>query len=350
MVTVTRYHPDFPTSHPHYRFHLSFVPPPSSTPRQRLPLCPLRAPTLHPLSMLDRLPTELLLRTLQLLAPLDYSASYYKQRRIDLRNCCLVSKTMSALAKPMLPEVYEVASHMGSREINAPRLSTSVETLRWKRVRLLVLRQLSRSVENERLLLACCWCHRSPYLASRGVCDGPALEVAQYVPSIHFRAVFVSLMSATVDLRHLLISGYPTTLRPSSATAIFPSLCELSLTGVDLEDDFFHFFLTPSSAPSLRSLTLVNNVKPGTLAFVGFPALDQDLLARLDVLLLSRLDSSPPASHLRPLVRPGALLVDFPFFAGFSPRFPFSSALPPPSCASKLRAGIERSTWRSGIC
>jgi hypothetical protein len=58
--------------------------------------------------MLDRLPTELLLRTLELAAPLDYSPSFYLERRLLLRNCCLVFKRMYNIAQPMLSEVFEV--------------------------------------------------------------------------------------------------------------------------------------------------------------------------------------------------------------------------------------------------
>jgi hypothetical protein len=59
--------------------------------------------------MLDRLPTELLLRTLELAAPLHYSPSFYVERRLLLRNCCLVSRRLCEVAQPLLPEVYEVA-------------------------------------------------------------------------------------------------------------------------------------------------------------------------------------------------------------------------------------------------
>jgi hypothetical protein len=60
--------------------------------------------------MLDQLPTELLLPTLELAAPLDYSPSFDLERRELLRNCCLVSKRVCAMAQPMLVEVYCVSS------------------------------------------------------------------------------------------------------------------------------------------------------------------------------------------------------------------------------------------------
>lgn len=56
--------------------------------------------------MLEKLPTELLLRTLQLAAPLDYSSSIYLERRNLLLNCCLVSKRVCGVAQPMLPQVF----------------------------------------------------------------------------------------------------------------------------------------------------------------------------------------------------------------------------------------------------
>lgn len=109
----------------------------------------------HARSMSARLPTELLLRTLELLTPHDYSTSYYKQRRTDLRNCCLVSKTWCAPAQPMLPEVYEVA-RLEDRVGFSPENLTSATTLRYRRVRLLVItRHFSNDVLDEQLLLAC---------------------------------------------------------------------------------------------------------------------------------------------------------------------------------------------------
>jgi hypothetical protein len=60
--------------------------------------------------MLNRFPTELLLRVLELAAPLDYSPSFYRERRKLLRNCCLISKRMCSVAQPMLPEVFRVKS------------------------------------------------------------------------------------------------------------------------------------------------------------------------------------------------------------------------------------------------
>jgi hypothetical protein len=82
-----------------------------------LPQSPLHSTSYHstlsrrparPSTMLDRLPTELLLRTLELAAPLDYSPSFYLERRLLLRNCCLVSRKVRGVAQPMLPEVYRV--------------------------------------------------------------------------------------------------------------------------------------------------------------------------------------------------------------------------------------------------
>jgi hypothetical protein len=58
--------------------------------------------------MLDRLPTELLLHTLELAAPLDYSFTFYPERRLLLRNLSLVSKFIRTLAQPKLTEAYKV--------------------------------------------------------------------------------------------------------------------------------------------------------------------------------------------------------------------------------------------------
>jgi hypothetical protein len=56
--------------------------------------------------MLDRLPTELLIKVFRHAAPLDYSPSFYLERRELLFNCCLVSRRLRAIAQPMLPEVF----------------------------------------------------------------------------------------------------------------------------------------------------------------------------------------------------------------------------------------------------
>jgi hypothetical protein len=58
--------------------------------------------------MLDRLPTELLIHHLEVAAPLVFSPSFYLERRLFLRTCCLLSKQFCELAQPMLSEVFRV--------------------------------------------------------------------------------------------------------------------------------------------------------------------------------------------------------------------------------------------------
>lgn len=60
--------------------------------------------------MLARLPVELLLHTLELAAPIDYSPSLYRQRQELLTRCCFVSKQLLSLAQPLLMEVVLVDS------------------------------------------------------------------------------------------------------------------------------------------------------------------------------------------------------------------------------------------------
>ncbi|GAA5864784.1 hypothetical protein JCM8547_009232 [Rhodosporidiobolus lusitaniae] len=72
--------------------------------------------------MLDRLPTELLSHIVGLAAPLDYTPSFYLERRQFLRNACLVLKRMRDGAQPMPVEVYEVKS-----EEDAERLEETDE-------------------------------------------------------------------------------------------------------------------------------------------------------------------------------------------------------------------------------
>ncbi|GAA5870082.1 hypothetical protein JCM8547_001457 [Rhodosporidiobolus lusitaniae] len=55
--------------------------------------------------MLDRLPVEFVRHILHLAAPLDYSPSSYRERRVLLCLCCLVSNSLKDVAQPMLPEV-----------------------------------------------------------------------------------------------------------------------------------------------------------------------------------------------------------------------------------------------------
>ncbi|GAA6031171.1 hypothetical protein JCM8097_004039 [Rhodosporidiobolus ruineniae] len=71
--------------------------------------------------MLDRLPPELLLPILRLVAPLDVGGNWtdtaYKQRRSVLRSLCLVNKQLCALAQPMLQEQFEVKDDKEAVEV-----------------------------------------------------------------------------------------------------------------------------------------------------------------------------------------------------------------------------------------
>lgn len=95
--------------------------------------------------MLDRLPTELLLRTLELAAPLEYTPSLYLDRRNLLRVCCLVSKNLREIAQPMLPEVYEI------REVQDLEVLEAVENgeKRGRKVKVLALQSLSTYDEED---------------------------------------------------------------------------------------------------------------------------------------------------------------------------------------------------------
>ncbi|GAA5849353.1 hypothetical protein JCM8547_006522 [Rhodosporidiobolus lusitaniae] len=53
-------------------------------------------------------PTELLSHVVGLGAPIDYTPSFYRERRQFLRDVCRVSKRMRAVTQPMLVEVYVV--------------------------------------------------------------------------------------------------------------------------------------------------------------------------------------------------------------------------------------------------
>ncbi|GAA5975220.1 hypothetical protein JCM11641_004398 [Rhodosporidiobolus odoratus] len=84
--------------------------------------------------MLDRLPPELLTLILQLATPVEHSFdAQYQFRRSLLRNCCLVSKKLCAVAKPMLPEVFQAAEEKDLAVLVAldgdPRRRSQVELL-----------------------------------------------------------------------------------------------------------------------------------------------------------------------------------------------------------------------------
>lgn len=83
--------------------------------------------------MLDRLPTELLIRTLELAAPLDYTPSFYLKRRELLRNLCLVSKRVCSVVQPMLPEVFRVEAQEDAQvlevEVDGKKRGDAVKVL-----------------------------------------------------------------------------------------------------------------------------------------------------------------------------------------------------------------------------
>jgi hypothetical protein len=66
------------------------------------------------------LPTELLSYILHLSAPLSYSPSSHSLRQYSLRNACLASKTLLALAQPLLAEVIVVDEPDKVKELMGP--------------------------------------------------------------------------------------------------------------------------------------------------------------------------------------------------------------------------------------
>jgi hypothetical protein len=79
--------------------------------------------------MLDRLPTELLIKVLRHAAPLDYSPSFHLERRELLRNLCLVSKRISVVAQSMLLEVYRANMDGVVHFRNEPEKANKVKLL-----------------------------------------------------------------------------------------------------------------------------------------------------------------------------------------------------------------------------
>ncbi|GAA6041856.1 hypothetical protein JCM8097_004509 [Rhodosporidiobolus ruineniae] len=216
--------------------------------------------------MLDRLPVELLRLVLEHLAPLDYIPERYKDRRRDLRSCCLVSRTVRGLAQPLLAEVYAV-----DNEGEVWDEATMVDlAARGSSVQLLVFNgygayqeQLSDDNRGLKPLLKLC-----PNLVELRVCDVPTLRL--------------EWLATPCKLRRLLVSD--TTLYPT-AKVTYPSLRELSLAGTRQSHDSFDSFLTPASTPSLRALALAH---PESSEVFGspfpLPILAPALLEHLDIL------------------------------------------------------------------
>ncbi|GAA6031133.1 hypothetical protein JCM8097_004019 [Rhodosporidiobolus ruineniae] len=185
--------------------------------------------------MLDRLPPELLLPIIRLVAPLDVGGTWSdRPRRRTLRALCLVSKQLCAIAQPLLPEVF------------AARGSEAVEVLKKRRNG----RPIGEQVK--RLLVA----------ASTNEPDSGnwAAEVYRACPSVVDlrlrgpRMVNLKLVATSCPGLEYLSIRFSALLLPSMP--IFPALVHLSIDDLHIVPTALEKVLTPASLPSLRSLGL----------------------------------------------------------------------------------------------
>ncbi|GAA6039079.1 hypothetical protein JCM8097_005309 [Rhodosporidiobolus ruineniae] len=218
--------------------------------------------------MLGRLPVELLIPILRQLAPLAYSPVSYKQRRADLRSCCLVSRTFRVLAQPLLEEVFAVDTVE-----DADDLAVVVDgAKRGSKVRLLVLvgeetGPLDNWVALENLTKVC-----------PNVVD---LRIR------HAREFRLDWLAGMPNLRHLVVSNC--TLFPPADTT-FPSLIELSICDADVPSTFLDTS-SIASTPHLVAMGL-SYVRPTEVGPQRFCELSQPILDRLEALSLDSMDDA----------------------------------------------------------
>ncbi|GAA5860482.1 hypothetical protein JCM8547_000316 [Rhodosporidiobolus lusitaniae] len=213
--------------------------------------------------MTPSLPVELVRHILELAAPIAYSPSFYLERRALLRACCLVSKTMCEIARPMLVQVY-VAD---SPEDLVPLEITRDERKRGSDVKLLVVR---RGLPFDDMGMRKC-----PALFA--LCPG---VVELWLEGVS--VVQLTSLGVLQGLRRLNIcDGEVTQYRP--VDGVLPSLEELSLSGIGLHDNFFDSFPSVATTPAIRVLGVSGNVDEDHETV--FPSdLPLDVLEKLDIL------------------------------------------------------------------
>jgi hypothetical protein len=252
--------------------------------------------------MLDRLPIELLLRTLELAAPLDYSPSFYLERRQLLRNCCLVSKRVCSVAQSMLPEVFVMTDSVDVDFLTEQKEEKS----RGSAVKVLVLKPTYASAIDPLMSV------KRAVKMCKGVIDlrltdvgsfhldwlsdasGRLLLFSPQLPAPYSRLRLAPELQSLVALGEYTALLYP----PASRILVLPKLLELSLAIVSAPLDIFKHFPTPSTTPSLRSLALERLSISNSADYDPLPldSLSPALVQQLDVLALDSGDTIP--SHL----------------------------------------------------
>ncbi|GAA5864824.1 hypothetical protein JCM8547_009243 [Rhodosporidiobolus lusitaniae] len=221
--------------------------------------------------MIDRLPTELLSHIVGLGAPLDYTPSFYLERRQLLRDVCLVSKRMRDVAQPMLAEVYVVKT-----KTDVERLEEVDEQgkLTASKIKVLVLERKSTwdAVAGFEI-------RRELFVACTGVTE---------LRPVHTGDIDLDwLAPLSPSPPHKPGPDFPST----SFDDDFPHLLELSVNhnGDDVDPPLFASSPSFVTTPSLRAFGLTAN---GGDAAVLSPYLERSasFLRRLDVFNLDMAD------------------------------------------------------------
>jgi hypothetical protein len=257
--------------------------------------------------MTPQLPTELIIRIIHLVAPLDYSPIFYLERRRILRCLSLVSKTFCAVAQPMLPQVYSVGMKKDLRHLK----HVVGGQKRGEQIRLLAVApklvfdkdadELVNSIEMEDIVEAC------PgvidfRLSGGGEFHLQVLSRLTSKPLFCFPVFREKLTPRRTDLRRLIIHCTPDAdvyLHSLSSGITLPSLVELSLSMIQFDSKFWKGFPSARSTPQLRALGV-------SYSDDGMEALSADgaSLPRLDIFQLKPYDTSPSHVVSTPSVLP----------------------------------------------
>ncbi|GAA6002289.1 hypothetical protein JCM10207_001048 [Rhodosporidiobolus poonsookiae] len=183
--------------------------------------------------MLDRLPPELLLRTLDLVSSSTYNSCDIKQRTDTLARVALVCTATRRAAQELLPQVISTRPEPGSTDVPLLRHRLGDGTTVAERVRTLSLfRETWRHISCEQLV----GCARLRYLC------------------INYGAVDLAVLSLAPNLTGLALNHATILAGPTSFS--FPALREFSL-----HDPVFRDYTRPelgrrTTFPALRALSL----------------------------------------------------------------------------------------------
>lgn len=254
---------------------------------------------------MDSLPTELLLRILQLAAPLDFDPDTHDERYTLLRSFCLVSSKWCALAQPMLPEVLEF---QGGADWEA--LKDDSNSLMGSRIKTAVLYE-DEGNDVARLVAL------TPNIDDIRSVDAISFDISAV---LDLKGSFVMpffannlLTKSSAALCRLTVEGarFPLEL----ASSPLPSLVELSLDGAQVNTQSLSCWLNGRQLPSLRALAVVLVGEPS--AAEPFPTLSLLFLSQLEaVSVLGHLPSAYNTSEYQQLAR-RRILSDVPLNSSY---------------------------------